>query len=977
VSGINECAQDRPVAGEQATVSSDLASQLIEASSAEAFLAGQPTKPDWRTVATLKSEVDRLAWCDLNVAGRLADRATALADLIGDSVSRAFADASRARVLHGLGRHSESNGLYEKAAKAMRSARLRREAAIVQKQQLAPLMHLGRYDYALQTGRMARRALAGKEPLEYAQLEVNIGNIYYRLDRYNKALSHYERARELLVGLGDDATLATLDYNRSNILSETDRHQEALELLEASASKFEKAGRLLQASQARFNIAYLEFCRGNYNTALDRYYKLRDRLAQLGSTGLVAFCNLDLAELLLELNAFDEASETASRAGIVFEELEMPSDLARSVRAHGLAAMGLGQFEETRSDFLRARDVFAAVGNRVQTAITDSYLAELAGRQGDPDEMVRRARSSLRTFSRERLPTRNAYSRLLLARAAYQAGDWSRALHAARSALDLVDGLPAFSVAYQCQHLIGQIERGRNRTDRALHSFLGSVEAIEKMRVGVAADEFKATFLKDKIRVYEDAITACLDSGRRALVPKAFTLVESSKSRALADLLSRYVGSSGANTSRKRKNWRPDLRARLQELIEDMNWYGSQAVKEADAGELRAASQCRTTMLRRERQIARLFRQLEGQSLAVTDMQPSRPATAAEFCNSLARGETAIEYFITGDRISAFVATRAGLQVRRHITSRRRVEQMLSGLRFQIQKFSYGSDYVREHLGALNEAVESNLSGLHIELFAPLEDTIDCERLVIIPHGPLHYVPFHALNTGDRYLIDRFEISYAPSAAVFRLCRARSRRTRRIWRSRTARKSVRGRLVAVAVSDQEAPRIKEEVSALGRIFPDTVTILEAEATRENVFGVAPSARFLHIATHGYFKRDNPMFSYLRLADCRLNFYSLLDLELNAEMVTLSACHTGTNAVMPGDELHGLMRGFLCAGAPSMVTSLWNASDHATTELMTRLYENIRRGDSKRAALRKAQLAIKTSYKHPYYWAPFVLMGSPS
>jgi CHAT domain-containing protein len=80
--------------------------------------------------------------------------------------------------------------------------------------------------------------------------------------------------------------------------------------------------------------------------------------------------------------------------------------------------------------------------------------------------------------------------------------------------------------------------------------------------------------------------------------------------------------------------------------------------------------------------------------------------------------------------------------------------------------------------------------------------------------------------------------------------------------------------------------------------------------------------------------------------------------------------------MPGDELHGLMRGFLCAGAPSMVISLWSASDHATAELMTRLYQNIHRGDSKRAALRKAQLAIKASYKHPYYWAPFVLMGSP-
>src|SRR5262249_47806687 len=170
---------------------------------------------------------------------------------------------------------------------------------------------------------------------------------------------------------------------------------------------------------------------------------------------------------------------------------------------------------------------------------------------------------------------------------------------------------------------------------------------------------------------------------------------------------------------------------------------------------------------------------------------------------------------------------------------------------------------------------------------------------------------------------------------------------------------------------------REEIGALRRIFPDTVTVLEGEATRENVLNLAPAARFVHIATHGHFQRDNPMFSYLELADSRLNFYNLVDLNLKAELVTLSACQTGTNAVMPGDELHGLMRGFLCAGAPSMVISLWNASDAATADLMTRLYQNIHDGDSKRSALRKAQLAVRALYEHPYFWAPFVLMGSPN
>jgi CHAT domain-containing protein len=119
-----------------------------------------------------------------------------------------------------------------------------------------------------------------------------------------------------------------------------------------------------------------------------------------------------------------------------------------------------------------------------------------------------------------------------------------------------------------------------------------------------------------------------------------------------------------------------------------------------------------------------------------------------------------------------------------------------------------------------------------------------------------------------------------------------------------------------------------------------------------------------------------MFSFLKLADSPLNFYSLLDLELEAEMVTLSACHTGVNMVFPGDELHGLMRGFLYAGAPSLVASLWAVSDRSTSELMREMYSRISAGETKRAALRAAQLLVKEQYGHPYYWAPFILMGNP-
>jgi CHAT domain-containing protein len=167
------------------------------------------------------------------------------------------------------------------------------------------------------------------------------------------------------------------------------------------------------------------------------------------------------------------------------------------------------------------------------------------------------------------------------------------------------------------------------------------------------------------------------------------------------------------------------------------------------------------------------------------------------------------------------------------------------------------------------------------------------------------------------------------------------------------------------------------IKALASLFPNAVKLTGDQATRDNLMRAAPKARYLHLASHGYFRRDNPMFSFLKLADSNLNFYSLMDLKLKAEMVTLSACHTGVNKVFPGDELHGLMRGFMRAGAPSLVASLWATGDASTAELMKQMYSRISAGVSKRGALRAAQLAVKDEYGHPYYWAPFILMGNPN
>ncbi len=951
-------------------MSNELAEKLMRAESAGAFLSEQNGSAGWQTVAALKSEVDRLVGCDLKLADGLIARIDELAELLGDPVSRAFADAGRARALHFSGRYEDARVLMQSATDTLREARLNSEAAFIQVQQVFTLTQMGRYDEALRTARAARRALSGGEPRDLAQLESNVGTIYYRLDRYKKALQHYDRAYEMFSDSDDFHMRALIDFNRSNIFTEMDRPAEALALLESAAGGFDRAGQSLFAAESRFHIAYLQFLRGSYNLSLANYYLVKDRLADLGSAQSVAWCNQEIAEILLALNAFDEAAENASLARASFTALNMPYESAQALLVHALASMGLRQFEQAQSDLLTTRDVFAANRNHALTALVDTYLAELAIRRQDYTEAAGRASAALRVFSRQGLSIRSAYARLLQARAAYHQGERAKAARIARAAIKKIEGRLAPAVAYQCYNLLGRIARDRGRNSQALESFRRAVEIIEQMRGGIATDEFKATFLQDKIQSYEDAITACLDEGSEPMVEEAFHYVESSKSRALADLLARYArGEDHPSTS----GADGETRARLARLVEDLNWYSSHAGLEDEKGDQRSADTAdryRSAAVRCERQIARLFRRLESEGSDFADPRRMRAASILDLRTSLYEGETVIEYFTTGDEVSAFVATRDRVKVIRAFASKQEVEHHLSTLRFQLEKFNYGPEYVDAHFGHLRRATDEHLSRLYQVIFAPLESAVETEQIIVIPHGPLHYVPFHALRGDGEFLVERFEISYAPSASVLKHCRETASNLR-------AQSSDRGRMIALGVPERGTPSIEDEIRALSKIFPDAVSLTGHEATRDNLLRLAPEARFLHLASHGYFRRDNPMFSFLKLADSRLNFYSLLDIRMNAEMVTLSACHTGVNMIFPGDELHGLMRGFLYAGVPSLVASLWAVSDRSTSELMSEMYTHIRAGATKRAALRQAQLAIKDAYGHPYYWAPFILMGDPN
>jgi CHAT domain-containing protein len=179
----------------------------------------------------------------------------------------------------------------------------------------------------------------------------------------------------------------------------------------------------------------------------------------------------------------------------------------------------------------------------------------------------------------------------------------------------------------------------------------------------------------------------------------------------------------------------------------------------------------------------------------------------------------------------------------------------------------------------------------------------------------------------------------------------------------------------MGIPDLKAPLIEKEILSLGSILPDAKTYLGAVATDDVLRKEGPASRIVHIATHGQFRQDNPLFSSIRLGSSYLSVYDLYELRLPAELVTLSGCATGLNEVAAGDELIGLARGLFQAGAQSLLLSLWDAHDASTANFMCRFYGHLQQGTDRAGAVRHAMLEVREECPHPYHWASFVLMGN--
>jgi CHAT domain-containing protein len=317
-----------------------------------------------------------------------------------------------------------------------------------------------------------------------------------------------------------------------------------------------------------------------------------------------------------------------------------------------------------------------------------------------------------------------------------------------------------------------------------------------------------------------------------------------------------------------------------------------------------------------------------------------------------------IEYYNDGTNLWAFTLDARTLEVHRLPLAVDALDRLLAQLQLNLAGALAAGPRapVARNLTQLARRLAQRLAA---GLLEPLEYRIrGRRRLIVVPYGALHYLPFHLLHDGATYLIERHEVVVLPAAGLA-----------------TRRGPARGgAALALAHSwDGRLPQTLVEAQAVQRMFGGTI-LAEERACRTAL--QAQPTQILHIAAHGEHRLDQPDLSYIQLADGQMYTDDLLQHDLSYELVTLSACETGRANVAGGDELIGLGRGFLYAGAGALITSLWRVSDDATVALMQRIYDSLRAGASKAAAIRNAQLAVLVEEPelHPAFWGGFQLVG---
>ncbi|HZR39093.1 MAG TPA: CHAT domain-containing tetratricopeptide repeat protein [Ktedonobacteraceae bacterium] len=821
------------------------------------------------------------------------------------------------------------------------------------------------------------------------QIDVNAALINFELGQYDQALRLFDRAIEtyLLQGEGVELNIARARGNKALTLAAQGRFREAVSLHEQARATFAAYGEREEISVAReeLNIADIYAAQGHYSQALLLYNRSHALFQKHEVEASAAEVAQQMCLCLVRLNRARDAYELAAETIKSFRNTPgQRHNLARSLMHQAAAAILMDNFREADAMLQEASILLEEGGLMRLAALARLRRAELYFADEQIEASEREARYVADVFAdQEDLPNL-ARTMLLQARISEAKHDIGTAQELCDNALDIAQGQELLELKYLCYDLLGQLAEQREDLAAATSYYDRAIRGIDEIQGRLVLDE-RTSFLEDKGSIYQRAMLLALKRGNK---DHALIYVEKAKSRVLGDYLRNNIDIRLHADDPTGESMLEDL-ARLRE---EQAWYSSIVYNTQNEDNLSDTAimrirtvgpvQARQEMQKRERRIEQL---LDKMQLHAAGDLVSRPR--ADWTNSLittlwprlARNTLMLEYYLTDQDIYIFQLTWRGVNVHHIQGAAPKLERLLSLWRTNLDLAAQAAaapDRAQAFVG-LQENCLGLLQRLYDLLLRPASDALmNCEHLIIVPYGMLHYLPFHCLFDGSRFVVERMDVSYLPSAALMHICRRRGLRIHargiQLQDSLVLGLSDGGRLTYAL---QEAQTVANQLG--------TYPALDDAATASILWTKGAYSPIVHIAAHGLFRLDAPNFSYIKLADRQLSTIEVFNLDLSAcSLVVLSACETGRAVVGGVDEVIGLGRGFLYAGAASLLPTLWKIDDASSAELMEMFYQALLNGCGKATALAGAQRAFLAyartstrSYRvHPYFWAAFQLIG---
>jgi CHAT domain-containing protein/tetratricopeptide (TPR) repeat protein len=794
------------------------------------------------------------------------------------------------------------------------------------------------------------------------RLSVNLGNVSLEISDYSAALDRFQRGADIAWELQDFERFVSCQTGMANVHSMLGDFAQAIDTYSA-ASGIAKAHDLLFAQAViSESVALVRLTRGEYTAALRGFERARSEFEALNAPQNVAIAEKQLADSYLELRLLAEARTLLTNSIARFTALEMYSE-----KALGLAQLGraFALSETTRANaspcFDQAEALFAEQGLLAGQASVKFARAELALFEREHAAARSNASESATIFKTLNLPANELAAGVIAAFAALESGAAHESETEFSTLLARAKDLELRSVEIRCLVGVGLVFQRRGDTQAAKEAFEAAIDAFEEQRRALPGDDIRNAFLVDHARPYFEllriALAAHASEPNQALAGEAFRRVEQFRARALSERLGEW-----RRLSEKEGTAESDDEVRLRQRLNWLNRHLQQLIDNGDDTEA-AVQEARTV----ERDLLERARRRRIATAAESNAQTAESTSTRTFNPETLRKvlvsetDVVVEYFAIDDELLAFIADRASVTLVREIASWSEVLDAIETARFQIETLRFGAETAAQHSARLNRRAELAMASLYRLLWAPIEAKLaNKKRVLVVPHEQLGAIQFAALFDGTQYLAEKIDIAIVPSAqaACYGIAHSPRAPKRALVLGETTRLS----------------HAKKETLSVVKLFDHAKLLIDEDATLENLRRCSGEIDVLHLACHAHFRSDNPMFSALELADQSFAAIDAETLNLRSAIVTLSGCETGVAQYQRGDEMFGLVRAFLVAGASRIVASLWAVDDATTMQFMGVFYQALKRGATPASALREAQRNLMKTHPHPFHWAAFVLYG---